>query len=215
VFTDEARGLKHPAQIAERLGMLKDVESVQPLVHWVEQMADPRDTKEHEFLVPHFDPADAGVNARVLFLLEAPGPMTNAGNKRPGSGFISVDNNDGTAATAWTLRNEAGLHTGALHWNIVPWYLGVASRKPTARELGQGGAALLTLLPLLPDLRVVLLCGRAAQRGWKKHVAPFDNDLTVIETWHPSPLAMNQAGKRDELKATVERAAAIAGTGKN
>jgi uracil DNA glycosylase len=65
-------------------------------------------------------------------------------------------------------------------------------------------------------LRVVLLCGRAAQRGWKKHVAPvLDRELTVIETWHPSPLAMNQAGKRDQLKAAVERAAAIAGMGRN
>ena len=69
-----------------------------------------------------------------------------------------------------------------------------------------------TLLPLLPDLRVVLLCGRAAQRGWKKHVSPF---ITVIETWHPSRLAMNQAGKRDQLKAAVERAVEVAGTGRN
>jgi len=137
--------------------------------------------------------------------------MTNAGNARPGSGFISVDNNDGTAATAWTLRNEAGLHKGALHWNIVPWYLGVASRKPTSKELKQGGGELLTLLPLLGELRVVLLCGRAAQRGWERHVAPFIGDgLIAIETWHPSPLAMNQVGKRGALKAAVERAEAIA-----
>ncbi|WP_231556422.1 uracil-DNA glycosylase [Cryobacterium sp. MLB-32] len=161
--------------------------------------------------MPHFDPAEAGVRARVLFILEAPGPMTNAGNRRPGSGFISVDNNDGTAANIWALRNEAGLHEGALHWNIVPWYLGAASRKPTAAELKLGGEELAGLLPLLSELRVVVLCGRAAQRGWKKHVAPCVGDqVIVIETWHPSPLAMNQAGKRAELKVAVERAAAIA-----
>lgn len=66
----------------------------------------------------------------------------------------------------------------------------------------QGGGELLTLLRLLSELRVVVLCGRVAQRGWKRHVAPFVGArLTVIETWHPSPLAMNQAGKRDHLKA--------------
>ena len=45
-------------------------------------------------VVPHFDPAEAGVRTRVLCVFEAPGPMTNACNKRPGSGFISADNND-------------------------------------------------------------------------------------------------------------------------
>ncbi|KFF58224.1 hypothetical protein JF66_20160 [Cryobacterium sp. MLB-32] len=191
--------------------MLETVVSAQPLREWTKALVARRGATNPNFLVPHFDPADTGVGARVLFLLEAPGPMTNATNLRPGSGFISVDNNDGTAANIWALRNEAGLHEGALHWNIVPWYLGVASRKPTAAELRQGGTELLTLLPLLGDLCVVVVCGRVAQRGWKRHVAPFVGDrLTVIETWHPSPLAMNQAGKREALKAAVERAAAIA-----
>lgn len=194
--------------------MLKEVARVQPLRKWTANLVARRSPDDPKFLVPHFDPADAGVHARVLFLLEAPGPMTNAGNRRPGSGFISVDNNDGTAVNAWNLRNEVGLHTGALHWNIVPWYLGVASRKPTATELGQGGRELLTLLPLLKELRVVLLCGRVAQRGWKRHVEPhLAGGLTVIETWHPSPLAMNQDGKRAALKSAIERAAAIANIG--
>lgn len=211
MFTTAARSLKHPSNVTERLHMLDEVENVQPLRRWTEALVARHSVTDPNFLVPHFDPAGAGVDARVLFLLEAPGPMTNAGNKRPGSGFISVDNNDGTAATAWTLRKEAGLHTGALHWNIVPWYLGGASRKPNAAELKQGGAELLTLLPLLTELRVVLLCGRAAQRGWQKHVAASIGDrLTVTETWHPSQLAMNQAGKRDKLQSDIERAADLA-----
>src|SRR5690242_12415653 len=51
--------------------------------------------------VPEFDPLDGGVDARVLFLLEKPGPMTADGSRfsgRSGSGFISRNNDDPTAA---------------------------------------------------------------------------------------------------------------------
>src|SRR5579872_4039607 len=48
--------------------------------------------------VPNFDPLDAGVDARVLFLFEKPGPKTAKDGRRKGSGFISRDNDDGTAA---------------------------------------------------------------------------------------------------------------------
>lgn len=57
--------------------------------------------------MPDFDPAEAGVAARALIGLEAPDPMS-AG--LAGSGFVSVDNYDRTAATTWTLLDEVGLH---------------------------------------------------------------------------------------------------------
>ena len=44
--------------------------------------------------VPFFDTFDGGVNAKVLFLLEKPGPKSSTSG---GSGFISRDNNDETA----------------------------------------------------------------------------------------------------------------------
>ncbi len=49
-----------------------------------------------ELEVPDFDPMDAGVEARILFLFEKPGPMTSKHKtgKRVGSGFISRDNDD-------------------------------------------------------------------------------------------------------------------------
>lgn len=97
--------------------------------------------------------------------------MTNSGNTRPGSGFISVDNDDRTAANCWTLRNETGLDDGVLHRNIVPWYLGPASKKPNAAELKDGAQETVRLLDGLPELRVVLACGLYAQNGWRKYVA--------------------------------------------
>lgn len=188
--------------------MLNEAASVQPLREWAEDLTARRSAKHPGTVVPLFDPAEAGVDTRVLILFEAPGPMTNAENTRPGSGFISVDNDDRTAENSWNVRNEVGLTDGVLHWNIVPWYLGTAAKKPNAEELGQGAMELRRLLPIFTQLTAVVLSGRYAQSGWKKHVAPFvGSALTVIETWHPSPLSFNQPGHRDDFTRAMERAA--------
>jgi uracil-DNA glycosylase len=182
--------------------MLETKASVQPLREWAATLA-----HERNALVPQFDPSEAGTMATVLILFEAPGPMTNADGLRPGSGFISVDNNDATAENLWRARTDARLIEGVLCWNIVPWYLGVASRKPTTAELKEGGAALQSLLALLPDLHTVVASGRYAQRGWREFARPGSSiAVRTIETWHPSPLSMNQPGHRDDLTAALKRA---------
>lgn len=203
MFIQMPRSLRNPDTVVERLALLKSHNSTASLRDWSLDLA-----RRRSAVVPHFDPTDAGTEARVLFLLEAPGPMTNAANRRPGSGFISVDNDDQTAENAWHARSASGLTHGVLQWNIVPWYLGPASTKPTASELAQGAMELRGLLQLLPSLRAVILAGRYAQNGWTKHVAPFvGSDLSVIETWHPSPLSMNQPGHREQFSRAIERAA--------
>lgn len=158
--------------------------------------------------VPAFDPDDAGVAARVLFVLEAPGPMSAAGK---GSGFISPDNNDQTAANIWHARNAAGLVQGALHTNLTPWYLGAASVKPKPVEVAEGAVQLWHLLDLLPELRVVVLCGEYARRGWRTYTAGLIDGPgpVVIETHHPSPQGLIQADRRDHFMASVRRAATL------
>lgn len=168
MYLDAPRGFRDPQRVRERVAMLEVESAVSPLLDWAGELAARRNA-----VVPLFDPAQAGTDARVLLLLEAPGPMTNSGNKRPGSGFISPDNNDATAENVWRARDAVNLHTGVVAWNIVPWYLGQASKKPTAGELAQGGLELRRLLTLLPDLRAVVVSGRIAQDGWNKHVAPL------------------------------------------
>jgi len=209
MFLDHPRGLADPALVTERLAMLGSEPSVQSLRAWARALEQDRGVT-----VPQFDPAEAGVNARVLFVLEAPGPMTNAGNVRPGSGFISVDNDDATAAFLWKCRAAAGLSEGVLHWNIVPWYLGAASVKPNPAERRQGAAYLKELMTLLPYLIVVVLCGRHAQRGWRDGVAPdLPNGPTVLETWHPAKQGVITQEKKDHFAATVQQAAElVAGT---
>lgn len=66
--------------------------------------------------VPWFDPSGAGINAKVLFLLQDPS------NTALGTGFISPDNPDKTADYTSYFRNKANLRPEELiHWNIVPW----------------------------------------------------------------------------------------------
>ena len=73
--------------------------------------------------VPRFDPLDGGVDARVLLLQEAPGP------RAVGSGFVSFDNPDQTAANARHACDSAGLSRRDLvRWNAVPWYIGNEGR---------------------------------------------------------------------------------------
>lgn len=65
--------------------------------------------------IPAFDPADGGSAAKVLFLLEPPGP----GAVR--SGLISRNNKDETAANFNGLLAEAGIAPAeTLLWNVVP-----------------------------------------------------------------------------------------------
>lgn len=210
MFLDHPRGFRDEALVAERREMLRTVASVQPLVDWSEGLR----ARSGGAMVPHFDPAEAGVDTTALFVFEAPGPMTNADNPRAGSGFISVDNNDQTAANVWMARNAIGLHRGALSWNIVPWYLGNAARKPTAAELVDGARELTSLMRLLPDLRVVVLSGRYAQHAWRSHVVEVPSPATdVVEMWHPSPQSLNQPGRRAEFIATMRDVARLAGVG--
>jgi hypothetical protein len=175
-----------------------------PFRHWIEHLQ-----RERGALIPHFDPADGGIDAEVLFLLEAPGPMTNGENKRPGSGFISIDNDDATAQEVWNARSPAGLGSGTtLAWNIVPWYLGVASVKPKVADLRDGACALVSLMELMPQLHTVVLAGRYAQRGWARYVeGNVQQNIRVIPAWHPSPLAMAGEGRRDQFRAAVVEAA--------
>jgi hypothetical protein len=72
--------------------------------------------------VPDFDPLDGGIHAFVLFLFEKPGPKT-VGTQ--GSGFISSNNNDQTAAATFSLMLKAGFCSREIViWNIVPWWNG-------------------------------------------------------------------------------------------
>jgi len=161
--------------------------------------------------VPYFDPHDGGINARILMLAEAPGPA--AVGK---SGFISCDNPDATAANAWHAYAAAGIPRGDIvRWNAVPWYIGSEGRTKiraaTVRDLRAAEPHLRQLLTLLPRLRVVVLCGRKAQRMDPaiRQAAPH---VHIVHAWHPSPVCMNRYPQRKaEFFAQIAHAARLAG----
>jgi uracil-DNA glycosylase len=131
---------------------------------------------------PDFDPLDGGVNADILFLFEKPGPMTSERGK--GSGFISRNNDDPTAEATFGFMKEADLprHRTVI-WNVVPGWNG--TRRMTAAEITAGVNTLKSLLPLLSNLRTIVLVGQKAQRA-RPLVEPWG--LLVLASAHPSPL---------------------------
>jgi len=120
--------------------MVTDSRLLQPKAHYNRDVVEDKERRVHEPHVapltrlveeinegrahraPWFAPDGGGTNARVLFLHENPGRRATS-ERKSGSGFISADNNDGTAADFFRIRDQAGLPRDQLvAWNVVPWY---------------------------------------------------------------------------------------------
>lgn len=131
--------------------------------------------------VPYFDPLDGGINARVLFLFEKPGPMTLG--SRSGSGFISRNNDDRSAEATFHFMARAGIPRGmTVTWNVVPWWNGTPSVR--AAELRQGAREVRNLIMLLPHLQAVVFVGEKAKKARRYLKIP---GLTFFSSAHPSP----------------------------
>ena len=164
---------------AYRLNQLS-LPHIAPLTDFVEDL---RLRCGSEYSIPYFDPSDGGTSARVLFLLEAPGP------KAVNSSFISRDNPDPSARNFRFLLNEANLtRENTVLWNTVPWYIGAEDqskiRAAQGKDVKLGAAHLPQLLNLLPELKAIVLVGRKAQSA-RKIVAALTS-IKIFETFHPS-----------------------------
>ena len=155
--------------------------------------------------VPYFDPADGGVEADCLFLLEAPGP------KAVKSGFVSRNNPDETAKNFFLLNREAGIdRKRTIVWNIVPWYVGSGTKiRPTnAIDLSTARPALSTLLSLLPRLHSIVLVGRKAASE-RSAIAALAPSARLHAIPHPSPMFVNRSPKnRHVLLVALQQVAA-------
>ncbi|WP_328690149.1 uracil-DNA glycosylase [Streptomyces phaeochromogenes] len=217
VFRSTApRALRDPAVLSARLSAVRTDPNVRPLNDWVEKLRSRLGDGE---AVPWFDPACGGVQARSLFLLEAPGQKAmgeEAALRRTGSGLISVDNDDQTAQNCWMLRAEAGLPYGeSVHWNVVPWYLGTADRiaAPGRTEIQRAAPFLHEVIAMLPALEVVVPMGRKAQAGWAAYQERYAPKVHTLPTWHPSPRVFaSRPTARQEVLETLLQAARLLGT---
>jgi predicted house-cleaning noncanonical NTP pyrophosphatase (MazG superfamily)/uracil-DNA glycosylase len=188
LWTEDANQTREPAD--ERVALLQS-QHMLPLVDLVcriraDRMAD-RD-------VPWPDPRDGGTNARLLILLEAPGP------KAVNTGFISTDNPDPTARNLRRFLGEAGIpRSTVLLWNVVPWFLSKPTgsiKAASAADIREAQTYLHTLLAVLPCLDGVLLLGRNAQRGWDR--LDKKPSIPTFRTYHTS----NQVFAADPSRRT-------------
>lgn len=157
-----------------------------PHVRAINKMVDDLRDQDGRGWMPHVAPWHGGVEARVLSVLRDPGPKTQDG---VGSGFLCIENDDPTAERQCSAFAEAGINArDTTPWNAYPWYI---NRKPNASEQQAGVDPLVSLLGLLPDLRVVLLQGVDAQDTWrrleKKHPEIASQErFQVVSTYHPA-----------------------------
>lgn len=202
--TDAPKSLGDPVVKSARLGQINDAH-VAPLTRYVERL---RATMGSTAPIPYFDPWDGGINAEVLFLLEAPGP------KAVKAGFISRNNPDETAKNFFMLNQEAGIaRERTVIWNVVPWYIGSGTRiRPANRtDITQGSTPLAELLPMLPALRAVVLVGQKAGTA-RRVIGDLLPNVRVFDTPHPSPLFVNNKPEnRGRLLAALKEVAAFLG----
>jgi uracil-DNA glycosylase len=143
-----------------------------------------RISAERRAPVPTPDPLDGGVGARMLLLLETPGPAVLR------TGFVTRDSANGTAANLFRFLAAAGIaRADTLIWNAVPWLIheaGALNRAPRRAEVAAAGPYLAPLLALLPRLAVAVLAGRFAGQA-APALAAHRPGLPVIRVPHPSP----------------------------
>lgn len=172
---------RDPAFLAAKQARLREehIAAVQALV---DEIRTARGTES----VPYVDPDSGGLHARVLFILESP-----ASPAALGSGMLSPDNDDETAANMWRLYEQSNLpRTAGLHWNAVPWYVGEDGKEKAvrARQVLEGAVWLDRLLDLLPHLRLVVTMGKPAEQAFKVYVDAHGPDhVEWLAAPHPSP----------------------------
>lgn len=134
--------------------------------------------------VPWPDPADGGAAARLLILLETPGPRIRR------TGLVSRDNPSETSANLFRALREAAIpRRDTLIWNLVPWVIhpeGALNRAPTRREIAAGLDEVAPLLACLDRLEAAVLAGRVAALAEPRLLA-LRPALPVLRMPHPSP----------------------------
>jgi uracil-DNA glycosylase len=171
---------------------------IESLARLVESM---RKAKGSDYKIPDFDPLDGGIDAQVLFLLEAPG------RKAVTSGFVSRNNPDETAKNFYLLNAEAGIdRRRTVTWNAVPWYIGSETKiRPAKRDdVRAADAWLVEVLERLNRLRFAVFVGRKALHA-QSVVRDSRPDVEVMTMPHPSPMFINRAsGNRGRVLAVLQ-----------
>ncbi|KAF0969887.1 uracil-DNA glycosylase [Gordonia sp. YY1] len=184
----------------------------EPHVARINKLVDRLRAEHPERFIPYVAPTYGGENARVLALLQDPGPKTNPENMN-GSGMLCIENVDGSAERYKMFLAKYGIDVCDIQaWNAFPWYAttsqkygsdGTASYSPA--DLDDATQALAELVYRLPRLRAVLLHGLVARDAWARLDALRPNlteGVVPIPSWHTSPKVVDPATKS---KAQIDR----------
>ena len=170
----------------------REISSMQTLADFVKYLRN----KHSNAFVPNFDPKDGGENARILFLFEKPGRMTDP--KNCGSGLISQDNNDATAKATKAFLRKAGINRkDIVLWNCISAWNG--TRKIISEEREEAKTEISELLKILKKVSSIVLVGKVAER-LSKHLDLSGHKVTF--SMHPSPI--NRATRRKKWKKISE-----------
>ena len=145
--------------------------------------------------VPSVDPADGGICAKALFLLESPGP------RAVGSTFISRDNDDPSARNMRRELDEAGFtRADTLLWNVVPYYVATVERNRNASlaQIRRAVSCTQAFINLLPDLKAVVFCGRRAQAA----AGLLNFNAARFYTFHTGAMSYNRLRCREDIRKT-------------
>ncbi len=188
---DRPKLLREPDALERRLSQI-DEAHIAPLSKFVRRL---REKIGPDAAIPYIDPWDGGVDAEVLFLLEAPGP------KARNSGFVSMNNPDESAKNFFEISREAGIdRKRTVAWNTVPWYIGSGRkiRPANSADITAGIKSLAELIQLLPKLRAIVLVGGKAHKveGYVRDIAPH---LKVFKSPHPSPMFVNRKPENRDI----------------
>ena len=111
--------------------------------------------------------------------------------------------------------DEAGIdYAEVVPWNAYPWYI---NSDPTTDQLLAGAEALRDLIGVMPRLRVVIVHGTAADKGWKLFLRE-NRDLIErrgivwLSTYHTSRQALHTPDRveRELREASIRNALALA-----
>jgi len=200
-FSTEPRQHRDPAFLAVKRARLRE-----PHIAPVNDLVD-RIRFATGLDVPYIDPDSGGIAATVLFVLQAP-----ARAAAHGSGMLSADNDDGTAANVWRGYADSGLpRTAGLHWNAVPWYVGTTEKLGpiTRQQVADGRQWVREMVGLAPDLRAVVSFGNDARDSLDGLSELFERrHIKRLHSWHPSQRNYNV--NREETTRQVREAFAQA-----
>jgi hypothetical protein len=123
-----------------------------------------------EYRVPYVAPHYGASTALILALSSNPGPM--AGGAK-GSGMLSRENNDGSAARMGNIYSTVGLSDDhVVPWNAYPWHVHDTHPNGLPNNLiDEGLQPLKRLLDLHPNIRAIVAHGGDAHRSVKQFMS--------------------------------------------